>query len=157
MRLPLFLLSFRAGMVVPLLLIAALLLAAGCAQPAGFSAEPVTPREETTDPEELPLAPLPSVTETGNGAVIVEKPDSTKIVVTYTGSPDADLLMELSTTVTDSRGTGRLQSMGSRLGTTPVQRGATVTISGPFHEPAHVVCTGSFADGSSRTLLDLWI
>ena len=144
-------------MAVPLLLIAALLLTAGCTQPAGFSTKPVTPLEEISDPEDLPQAPLPSVTETGNGAVIVEKPDSTKIVVTYTGSPDADRLMELSTTVTDSRGTGRLQSMGSRLGTTPVQRGATVTISGPFHEPAHVICTGYFADGSSRTMLDLWI
>lgn len=95
MRLPLFLLSSRAGMTVPLLLIAALLLAAGCTQPAGFSTEPVTPHKEIPDPKELPQSPVPSVTETRNGAVTVEKPDSTKIVVTYTGSPDADLLMEL--------------------------------------------------------------
>jgi hypothetical protein len=117
--------------------------------------------ELVTSPEEIPNppeAPLPSVMGTGTVVVTVEKPESTKIVVTYTGGgPDADLLVELGTTVTDSRGTGRLQSMGSRLGTTPVQQGATVTISGPFHEPAHVVCTGYFSNGTSRTILDLWI
>lgn len=53
----------------------------------------------------------------------VQRVDSTKILITYHEVPNADQLIELETTVTISKGGVTMQSVGSRLFTTPIQKG----------------------------------
>jgi hypothetical protein len=86
-----------------------------------------------------------------------ERIDSTTILITYVGGPDTDQLIELETTVINSKGSVKIQSMGSRLDTTPVQRGGTDSIHGPFSEEVHVTITGYFFNGTHRDVLDTWI
>lgn len=130
-----------------------LLMSAGCTQPAAPQVPPSPATIVTTQ------APDPvAVTTTGRAvSAIAEKPDATQIVITFQGGTDSDQMMELASTVTDSKGTVRMQSMGSRLGTTPVQRGGSITIYGPFSEKAHVVSVGYFSDGTYEEILNTWI
>lgn len=81
----------------------------------------------------------------------------TKILITYIGGPDADPLMELDTTVIDSKGKAKTQSMGSRLSTTPQQRGGTDIFQGPYTEKVHVLIIGHFANVTHQDVLDTWI
>jgi hypothetical protein len=124
-----------------------LLMAAGCTQP------PVQPAVLPQSPEATTGIPAP-----GESIVATaERIDSTKILITYGGGPDADQLIELQTTVIDSRGSVRIQSMNSRLDTTPVQRGGTDIFPGPYPEMVHVLITGYFTNGTHRDILDAWI
>jgi len=123
------------------------LLSAGCTQPA---AQPVV----TIQPSEVPLGTLVYDNPISAKA---ERIDSTTILITYEGGPDADQLIELETTVINSKGSAKIQSMGSRLDTTPVQRGGTDSIHGPFSEKVHVKITGYFFNGTHQEVLDTWI
>jgi hypothetical protein len=109
------------------------------------------PVPETTTPE--PTAPAVPVKDVSATA---ERPDDGTVVVTYHGGRDSDQLMELEIVVTDDRGTIRVQSMGSRLDTTPPQNGGSTTFSGPYTQTTHVVATGYFTDGSRAVVLDTW-
>lgn len=124
-----------------------LLLTAGCTQ---LAAQPVV----TIPPSEVPTRTLVSITPISAKA---ERIDSTTILITYEGGPDADQLIELETTVINSKGSVKIQSMGSRLDTTPVQRGGTDSIHGPFSEKVHVTITGYFFNGTHQDVLDTWI
>jgi len=124
-----------------------LLLTAGCTQPAAL---PVV----TIQPSESPPGTLVYDTPISAKA---ERIDSTTILITYEGGSDADQLIELETTVINSKGSAKIQSMGSRLDTTPVQRGGTDSIHGPFSEKVHVTITGYFFNGTHQEVLDTWI
>jgi hypothetical protein len=89
--------------------------------------------------------------------VTVTKPDSTHILITYPGSPQTDKLVELEISVTDSNGRVTTRSMGSRLGTTPIQYGSSNSISGSFDGKNQVFVTGYFSDGSRKTIIDTTI
>ena len=121
-----------------------LLLAAGCTQP---SAQPVvtTPTIEVTT--SLPVHEK-YITAT------LQRIDSTKILITYEGGPDADQLIDLQTTVITSKGSINIQSMGSRLDTTPVQIGGTDIFQGPYTEQVHVIITVYFINGTHQDILD---
>ncbi|MFA4850464.1 MAG: hypothetical protein WC626_12120 [Methanoregula sp.] len=90
-------------------------------------------------------------------AVTVTKPDSSHILITYPGSPQTDKLVELEISVTDSNGGVTTKSMGSRLGTTPIQYGSSYSISGSFDGKNQVFVTGYFSDGSRKTIIDTTI
>lgn len=137
-----------------------MIFASGCTQPVPASVPvPVQPEETGDLAIVTSISPVPGETRnTGKMvAATATKPDSTKIIITYTGGRDADRLMELETTITDSKGTTRTQSMGSRLGTTPVQSGGTDTFYGPYTEKAHLITIGYFSDGTHQDILDTWI
>ena len=124
-----------------------LIFAAGCIQPA---APPVV----TILPTDFPPGTL---VDDKSLSVRAERIDSTKILITYEGGRDADQLIELETVVINSRGSATIQSMGSRLDTTPVQRGGSDIIHGPFSENVHVTITGYFFNGTHQNILDTWI
>ncbi len=94
------------------------------------------------------------VQEPGRPIVTAERTGSGKILITFTGSPDADRLLELETTVITASGSVYIRSMGSRLDTTPVQIGATDTFPGPFPGPVHVLTTAYFTNGTHADVLD---
>ena len=123
------------------------LLAAGCTQQAAQPVVPIPSPEVTTS---IPVPEKPVF-------VTAERTESTKILITYMGSPDADQLMELETMIINSRGSVKTQSMGSRLDTTPVKIGGTEIFQGPFTEKAHVIITGFFTNGTHQEFLDAWI
>lgn len=147
----------RAGLVVFTLLFL-ILVTSGCMQPAATpspatdQARPEVESMTTTLSQPAPVMP-PGKRVTATAT----KPDSTKILITYRGGPDADSLMELETTIIDDRGTIRTRSMGSRLGTTPTQTGGTDTFYGPFTKKTHVMSVGYFSDGTHQDILDIWI
>jgi hypothetical protein len=123
------------------------ILTAGCTQ---SSVQPVV----TTLPAEVTITnPVPEKPVT----VTAQRIDSTKILITYRGRPDADRLIELETTVISSIGSVDIRSMGSRLDTTPVQIGGTDIFSGPYPAKVHVLTTGYFVNGTHQDLLDTWI
>jgi len=124
-----------------------LILLPGCTQPAGPPAITVPPGEVTAGI----TVPEKHITATA------QKIDSTRILVTYNGSPDADQLIELETTVINNKGSVTIQSMGSRLDTTPVKIGGTDTIKGPFSGQVHVIITGYFFNGTHQDILETWI
>jgi len=84
----------------------------------------------------------------------VERVGSEKLIVHFQGGEGLDNLMEIEITVTDSRGTSKTQSLGTRQATTPVQRSATSTFVGSFTGSAHVLAIGYAPGGSPVTLLD---
>jgi hypothetical protein len=120
------------------------LLVTGCSKPA---VQPVvaTPFIEVTSP--IPV-PEKHVTATA------QRTDSSKIRITYEGGPDADQLIELQTTVITSKGSVNIQSMGSRIDTTPVQIGGSDVFQGPYTEPVHVLITGYYVNGTHQDFLD---
>lgn len=127
-----------------LVILILLLLIAGCTRPSVQPAATIFPYEVTKG---IPVVENP-VTAT---AIRV---DSTMILITYTGGPDADHLIELETTVISSKGSVDIRSMGSRLDTTPVQIGGTDLFQGPYTDEVHVLMTGYFANGTHLDLLD---
>lgn len=120
-----------------------LLLAAGCTGPVAGPPETILPAPViTTALTEKPVA------------VSATRLDSTKILITYDGGPDADRLLELETTVITGTGSVYIRSMGSRLDTTPVQIGGTDIFPGPFPGTVHVLTTGYFTNGTHKDILD---
>lgn len=127
--------SYRKGTIAICLLalLALMLLASGCTQPA--------PQQQTKTP-----AP-----------VTVTQKDSSHIIIAYPGSQDMITLLELEVTVTDSAGKTQTKSIGSRLATTPLKFGATLELTGSFSGNDHVLVTGYFMDGSQKVVLDTTI
>jgi hypothetical protein len=132
------------------------LIAAGCTQPSDVPA-PVLTVPNTTPVAATLSQPTTDITKNKMVTAVAHKPDPTRIIITYAGGRDADLLMELETTVIDDRGTTRTQSMGSRLGTTPAQSGGSDIFYGPFTEKTHVISIGYFSDGTHQDILDIWV
>jgi hypothetical protein len=91
-------------MKTTIVILISLLLIAGCIQPAAQQVVTLQPHEVTTDA--TPIINLPLI-------AIAKRIDSTTILITYLGGPDADQLIELETTVISSKGSVTIQSMGS--------------------------------------------
>jgi hypothetical protein len=133
--------------LVLLAMLAVLLLTAGCTvQPSAIPAQ--APPSGT---------PLPVTTAEKLPPVTVERVGSEKLIVHFQGGQEFENLMEIEITVTDSRGTSKTQSLGTRQATTPVQRYATSTFVGSFAENTHVFAVGYYPNGSMTTLLDAGI
>jgi len=122
---------YRKGTIALCLLalLALMLVASGCTQPA--------PQQQT--------APAP---------VTATQTDSNRILISYPGSTDTTDLIELEITITDSAGKSQTKSIGSRLATMPIRFGTTETLAGTFDGNDHVMVTGYFLDGSQRHVLD---
>jgi len=123
------------------------LLIAGCTQPA------IQPVVTTPSIEVTTTLPVPEK----HIIATAQRFESTKILITYNGGPDADKLIELQTTVITSRNSVNIQSMGSRIDTTPVQMGGTDIFQGPYTEPVHVLITGYYVNGTHEDVLDIRI
>jgi len=122
---------WRGTIAICLLALLALMLAAGgCTQPAS---------------QQQQRAPA-SVTAT--------QTDSTHILIAYPGSTDMSTLLELETTITDSTGKTQTKSIGDHHSTTPLKFGATQVFTGTFSGNDHVLVTGYFMDGSQKHVLD---
>jgi hypothetical protein len=122
-------------------------LTTGCTRPAAATVVTTLPVEVA------PVIPVPDKPV----AVTVQKIDSTMILITYGGGPDADHLVELETTIINGKGSVKTQPMGSRLDTTPVQRGGTEIFQESYTEKVHVLIIGYFANGTHQDILDTWI
>lgn len=122
----------RKGSIVTCLLalLALMLVASGCTQPAS---------------QQQQKAPA---------AVSVTQPDNSHITIAYPGSTDTSTLLELEATVTDSAGKTQTQSIGDRHSTTPLKFGATLPLTGTFDGNDHILVTGYFMDGSQKLMLD---
>ncbi len=123
----------RRGTIVTCLLalLALMLVASGCTQPASQQKAPA--------------------------AVIVTQPDNSHITIAYPGSTETSTLLELEATVTDSTGKTQTRSIGDRHSTTPLRFGATLPLTGTFNGNDHVLLTGYFLDGSHKLVLDTTI
>jgi|WetSurMetagenome_2_1015567.scaffolds.fasta_scaffold00099_10 hypothetical protein len=110
-------------------------------------------------PASTVATPVPVVVTTAEKIppVSVERVGSEKLIIHFQGGEGLDNLMEIEITVTDSRGTSKTQSLGTRQATTPVQRYATSTFVGSFTGTTHVIAAGYSPNGSLTTLLDTWI
>ena len=128
--------AFRARALVPFLLFAMILFVftTGCTQTGAQSAD---------------QKPFMEVT--------AAQPDNSHIVITYQGGANMEKILELETTITDSSGKSKTDSIGSRLTTTPITIHGTDSITGAFDGKDHVVVTGYFTDGSHKVLLDTTI
>jgi hypothetical protein len=113
-----------------LALLALMLVASGCMQPAL---------------QQQQKAPAP---------VTATQTDSTHILIAYPGSTETSNLLELETTITDSTGKVQTKSIGDHQSTTPLKWGATLIFTGTFSGNDHVLVTGYFMDGSQKTVLD---
>lgn len=124
---------WRRTVAIFLLSLLALMLAAGgCTQPASQQQQ----------------APAP---------VTVTQTDNSHIMITYPGSTDTSTLLELEATVTDSTGKSQTQSIGDRHSTTPLKFGATLPLTGTFNGNDQILVTGYFLDGSHKLVLDTTI
>lgn len=147
-----------AWIVIAVAIPGLLLLAAGCTSYSELAPATPSPGAAGSAPTETAVTTVPSgASGQKDVAVTAEKIDDSTIVITYTGGADAGRLMEIRTTITDDRGSVSTQTLGSRLETTPVQRGGTSTFHGPFKSPTHVITVGTFADGSFQGMFDGWI
>lgn len=128
-------LLYRKGTIAICLLalLALMLVASGCTQPAS---------------QQQQKAPAP---------VTAIRTDNSHITVAYPGSPDTNTLLELEATVTDSTGKIQTQSVGDHLSTTPLKVGATIPFTGTFNGNDHVLVTGYFLNGSQKLMLDTTI
>jgi hypothetical protein len=128
------LMYWRGTIAICLLALLALMLAAGgCTQPAS---------------QQQQKAPAP---------VTVTQTDNSHIMIAYPGSTDMSTLLELEATVTDSAGKSQTQSIGDRHSTAPLKFGATLLLTGTFNGNDHVLVTGYFLDGSHKLVLDTTI
>jgi hypothetical protein len=123
---------------------AVMLIIAGC---TGVPSSPPVSAVPTT-------TPLPVTTAEKVPPITVERVGSEKLIVHFQGGEGLDNLMEIEITVTDSRGTSKTQSLGTRQATTPVQRYATSTFVGSFAGRTRVLAVGYSPGGSLTTLLD---
>ncbi|OPX63004.1 MULTISPECIES: hypothetical protein [unclassified Methanoregula] len=89
--------------------------------------------------------------------VAAAQTSSSRIHITYTGSPATTNLLELEATVTDSSGKTQTKSIGDRFSTTPLRFGATLDIDGSFAGNDRLLVTGYFMDGSQQHMLDTTI
>lgn len=135
-------------------LVVFLVAAAGCSSSPAPSAGASAAAAVTVSPDGVMTTPTSLQKDV---AATVERSSDGRIIVTYLGGRDAGLLMELQTSLVDSRGTIATQSMGSRLDTTPVQKGGTTTFSGTYKGRTHVVSVGFFNDGTHQDILDTWV
>jgi hypothetical protein len=131
-------------MKVIIVIVIGFFLIAGCARPA---AQPLVATSSPQMTPSIPVSEKPII-------ATAQRIESTKILITYKGGPDADQLIDLQTTVITSKGSINIQSMGSRLDTTPVQIGGTDIFQGPYTEQVHVLITGYFFNGSHQDILD---
>jgi archaeal type IV pilus assembly protein PilA len=148
------------AILIPLALIGIIILVAGCILPAGVpSPVPGSSGNSGSSVGVVPAVPVAVATtsHTKVVAVTAQKSGSDKIIIIFQGGSDSQQLMELETTVTNSKGTAKTQSMGSRLATTPVQIGGSDTFSGEYQARTHVISIGHFSDGSQQVLLDTWL
>jgi hypothetical protein len=144
-----------AWIAIALTTLGLMVLAAGCTSYNDLVPSTPVPEAAGGTPSMTPATPAPSGTSGQTDvAVSVEKIDDSTIVITYLGGPGAGRLMEIRTTITDDRGSVSTQTLGSRLETTPVQRGGTSTFHGQFKSLTHVITVGTFADGSFQGLFD---
>jgi ABC-type Fe3+-hydroxamate transport system substrate-binding protein len=135
---------YRKGTIAICLLalLALMLLASGCTQPVPQQQQQATVSQQQTK------EPAP---------VTVTQTDSSHITIGYPGSTATDTLLELEVTVTDSAGNTQTKSMGSRLSTTPLKYGATLTLTGTFNGDDPVLVTGYFMNSSHKIMLDTTI
>jgi len=133
--------SFVPGAICFAVLLALLVLAAGCTQPNG---SPVP-------------SPFPAATAQAPAAsqISVTKPDASHIIITYQGGTDLERLIEIDATVTDSSGKSSTQHVGSKTATTPVTIGGTINFEGSYGGSNHVIITGYYVDGSSQVLQNI--
>lgn len=134
-------------MKTAIVLLICLILLPGCLQPA------VPPAVTVPSADVTPGITVPEKHITATA----QKIDSTRILVTYNGGPDADQLIELETTIINNKSSVTIQSMGSRLDTTPVKSGGTDMIKGPFSGQVHIIITGYFFNGTHKEILETWI
>jgi hypothetical protein len=120
---------------------------------AGCTGVPSTPPAQIA----TTVTPVPATTTEKIPTVTVERAGSEKLIVHFQGGEGLDNIMEIEITVTDSRGTSKTQSLGTRQATTPVQRYATSTFVGSFSGKTRVLAVGYSPNGSLTTLLDAWI
>ena len=88
------------------------------------------------------------------GPVTAQKTDPSHITVAFNGGQGTENLLEIEVTVTGSNGKSITRSLGSRLGTTPLQLNASGTFTGTYTGNSHVLVTGYFSDGTKKTMLD---
>jgi hypothetical protein len=86
-----------------------------------------------------------------------QQTDSTHIVVTYQGGQDANIVRQLTATVTDSAGNSQTKTIGQSVQTTPLQIGSSVTFTGAFSGKNHVVAVATFFDGTTQVIFDNYI
>ncbi|MFA5269442.1 MAG: hypothetical protein WC379_15860 [Methanoregula sp.] len=72
------------------------------------------------------------------------------ITVTYTGGPEAGLLVNI--TVYDSD-PANFRVMGGKDGILPV--GSSLELIGPFFSPAHIIAVAHYNDGTSDYIVDM--
>ena len=143
---------YRKGTIAICLLtlLALMLLASGCTQPAAQQQQqaPAPQQQQATASQQQQQVPAP---------ITVTRTDSSHLTIAYPGSPDTNMLLELEATVTDSAGKTQTRSVGDHLSTTPLKIGATIPLSGTFGGNNHVLVTGYFMDGSHKLMLDTTI
>jgi hypothetical protein len=122
-------------------------LIAGCTQPAMRPVVTTLPTKVTTI---IPSMINPSLQQHSRS---IQQRSSSR---TREG-PDADQIIELETTVINSKGSVKTQFMDSRLDTTPVQGGGTAIFQRPYTETARVLIIGPFPDGTHQDILVIWI
>jgi hypothetical protein len=90
-------------------------------------------------------------------AATVQQPDAGTIVLTYHGGPDAEKLVGMTVTVTDSSGQVQEKNLWSEPGTIPLPVGESVTFNGSFSGRDRVVARALFTDGKAQVVLDTGI
>ena len=86
-----------------------------------------------------------------------QQTDSTHIVVTYQGGQDANIVRQLTATVTDSSGNSQTKTIGQSEQTTPLQIGSSITFTGAFSGKNRVVAVAIFFDGTTQVMFDNYI
>jgi len=116
-------------------------------------------RKITTQP--LPIispAPCPTALQTSSQHYVVAatgfQPDSTHIIVTYQGGPDASSLLRLSIDVNDDAGILRTYVIEGPAPNAPVRVGSSYQTTGSFTGQNRVVATGLFTNGHFEKVLD---
>jgi hypothetical protein len=99
----------------------------------------------------------PSQQQNTPAPVTAVQTDSSRIHITYTGSPATTTLLELEASITDSTGKTQTRSIGDRFSTTPLRFGATLDLGGSFAGSDRLLVTGYFMDGSQQHMLETTI
>lgn len=86
-------------------------------------------------------------------SAIATQTDSTHIVVTYNGGQDANIVRQLTATVTDSAGNSQTKTIGQSEQTNPLQIGSSTIFTGAFSGKNKVVVVAKFSDGSTQVIV----
>jgi FlaG/FlaF family flagellin (archaellin) len=89
-------------------------------------------------------------------AATVQQIDATRILVTYQGGQDANLVSQMIVMVTDSNGSMQTKTVGEPGRTNPLAIGSTATLTGTAGKD-HVVATAKFTDGTYQVILDTYV